>query len=486
MKKYFKGSIILVFLFLLNMLIVSAGPLQIGDILKKETQTIDGINYQYMEILDSNNYKQKLFYADFLPGQGSKYEIVIHSISDETDDYIGSTVLDIAKDYEEKTNNKVMVAINGDFFAGDYSPIGYDIRDNNIIHDGPSSWMHEIGFDNLGNAVAGNIESFIYKITVYTDTETREFVVDKFNELPVDGEISLLEPALFSQMNEVNSGKYLIQTADQTATTFSYPLVGSSYRLKRGQVVNDETLNITSGQLGICIKGDNEISQFFFNEFTHGTNVKVEKVATGNFYGMPWIIGGRHILVDKGTLLPKGYPANDEMAPRTTVGVTTEGKYFVMIVDGRQPEYSKGITIQQQGLLAYDLGAYTALEIDGGGSSSFLLRIDDLLTVMNQPSDAGNVLRKVSNAVLIVEKDEDRIITTTEETTTTTIETTTTTVLTTTTEVTATTIEQTTTTENNDSTDATEDGGFNIIYLVVPIVVLGGIGLAVGITRSKK
>lgn len=486
--RYIKICIIFVAVFLLNVMIVSARPFDLGDLLKKETQDLNGITYKNIELVDSNNLPQKLFYADFLPGLSSKYKMVIHHIGDDEDDYIGSTVVDIANDYESKTGNKVMVAVNADFFMGDHTPCGYYIKDGVIINDAPNTWMHEFGFDNLGNAVVGNIEGFVYQINVYTDDGVKEFVVDKYNEVPEDGEIALMEPSKFTSMNEPNSAKYLIQFDDQEATEFSYPLDGIAYRLARGTVVSDKSLSLPTGHLGINIKGDNEISQFFFNHYQYGTRVEVLKVPTGDFNGMTWVVGGYRILMQNGILLPKGAPVEDQKAPRTSIGITTEGNYFVMVIDGRQPEYSKGITVAQQGQLAKDLGAYTALEIDGGGSSTFLLRIDDTLTVMNKPSDGH--LRNVSNAVLIVEKDEDEIITTTStEATTTTEEQTTTTEeqTTTTTEMTTTTEEQTTTTETtNNSNDEDNNGDFNVLYLIIPLVVLGGVSLTVGVIRHKR
>ena len=61
--------------------------------------------------------------------------------------------------------------------------------------------------------------------------------------------------------------------------------------------------------------------------------------------------------------------------PRTCVGVSQDNKkaYFI-VVDGRQPEYSNGMRIEDLALLCESAGCYQALNIDGGGSSTMIYR----------------------------------------------------------------------------------------------------------------
>lgn len=55
--------------------------------------------------------------------------------------------------------------------------------------------------------------------------------------------------------------------------------------------------------------------------------------------------------------------------PRTAVGRTPEGKALLVVVDGRQPGYSAGITLEELAYLLAGLGAWEAVALDGGGSS---------------------------------------------------------------------------------------------------------------------
>lgn len=73
--------------------------------------------------------------------------------------------------------------------------------------------------------------------------------------------------------------------------------------------------------------------------------------------------------------------------PRTGVGVSRDGKtLFVLVVDGRQPFYSLGATPEEVGALLHEVGAYDAVMLDGGGSSTLVSRdADGDPWVMNTP-----------------------------------------------------------------------------------------------------
>ncbi|MDI1318715.1 MAG: phosphodiester glycosidase family protein [bacterium] len=74
--------------------------------------------------------------------------------------------------------------------------------------------------------------------------------------------------------------------------------------------------------------------------------------------------------------------------PRTAVGVSADGRTLIILaIDGRQPAHSVGVTLPELADLMIDLSAHDALNLDGGGSTSFYLRRADGSLVTNQPSD---------------------------------------------------------------------------------------------------
>ena len=81
-------------------------------------------------------------------------------------------------------------------------------------------------------------------------------------------------------------------------------------------------------------------------------------------------------------------------APRTALGITSEGHMLFVVVNGRQEDVSEGMTLQELADLMKELGAVEAINLDGGGSSTMVVRD----RVINMPS-AGE--RCVGSAILI-------------------------------------------------------------------------------------
>lgn len=77
--------------------------------------------------------------------------------------------------------------------------------------------------------------------------------------------------------------------------------------------------------------------------------------------------------------------------PRTALGLDREGvTLWLTVVDGRQPDYSEGLTLDEVAVLMKELGCDSALNLDGGGSSVMLLATEGTkLRIINRPSDPG-------------------------------------------------------------------------------------------------
>lgn len=75
--------------------------------------------------------------------------------------------------------------------------------------------------------------------------------------------------------------------------------------------------------------------------------------------------------------------------PRTAIGVNRNGRYvYLVVVDGRQPFYSAGATFQELAELLKDLGAHSAMALDGGGSSTLVVEGENGDTIiLNSPID---------------------------------------------------------------------------------------------------
>jgi hypothetical protein len=90
-------------------------------------------------------------------------------------------------------------------------------------------------------------------------------------------------------------------------------------------------------------------------------------------------------------LVRDGKPVNglDDItpAPRTAIGIDNSGrKLIIIVVDGRQPFYSAGATLKELANYLVYYGAETAMNLDGGGSSTLVFEgILGTADVVNSP-----------------------------------------------------------------------------------------------------
>ena len=98
-------------------------------------------------------------------------------------------------------------------------------------------------------------------------------------------------------------------------------------------------------------------------------------------------ISGETLLVMGGQLIPD---LDDSVTqPRTAVGYSKNGRtLYLVVVDGRQPFYSEGMTVRELAALMRSLGAQYAMNLDGGGSSTMVVEgRDGKPRVLNSPID---------------------------------------------------------------------------------------------------
>lgn len=101
-------------------------------------------------------------------------------------------------------------------------------------------------------------------------------------------------------------------------------------------------------------------------------------------------VSGRELITNGGATSPS---TNSDRFPRTAAGIDESGStLFLAVVDGRS-EVSIGMTLLELGALMADVGAWQAINLDGGGSSA--IRVDAAGGIVNTPSDGNE--RVVAN-----------------------------------------------------------------------------------------
>jgi hypothetical protein len=97
-------------------------------------------------------------------------------------------------------------------------------------------------------------------------------------------------------------------------------------------------------------------------------------------------VSGNAMLVEDGKVL-KGL--DDSVQPRTAIALDERRRQLIIVlVDGRQPNYSEGITLDELAKLIVEFGGYTAMNLDGGGSTTLVIEDSNgKAKVLNSPID---------------------------------------------------------------------------------------------------
>jgi exopolysaccharide biosynthesis protein len=123
------------------------------------------------------------------------------------------------------------------------------------------------------------------------------------------------------------------------------------------------------------------------------TGAKVAKILDGQQPIDPAareIVGGSNIIVRDGRAVPFTGAFATNRHPRTVVGIDSSGTQLTFfVVDGREPQLSIGMTLAELSDEMIRLGCASAINLDGGGSTTLVCRSPETkkLVVLNSPSD---------------------------------------------------------------------------------------------------
>jgi hypothetical protein len=131
-----------------------------------------------------------------------------------------------------------------------------------------------------------------------------------------------------------------------------------------------------------------------------GTAVTLRFLLRPDWAGVVHGIGGGPILVRDGKPVFRHFElfSTHQLArnPRTAVAQRADGRILLVVVDGRQPGYSVGMTNWDLAQTLVRLGAVWGAGLDAGGSSTIAFEG----TLLNRPSDAGGE-RAVSEGLFV-------------------------------------------------------------------------------------
>ena len=159
-----------------------------------------------------------------------------------------------------------------------------------------------------------------------------------------------------------------------------------------------EAYMLTEGQMVLSCTTGGPITQL--QQLYEGMLLELRITAPdARWLNLSCAVGGQYLLASGGSV---NSSLAGGTAPRTAVGVKPDGTAVFYTVDGRQPEYSAGLSLADVARRLISLGCTDVLELDGGGSTIMGAAYPGQagLSVLGRPSDGTP--RKSSNYIFFV------------------------------------------------------------------------------------
>ncbi len=305
-----------------------------------------------------------------------------------------------------QTGVEPLAGVNGDFYARDRSAYSGDPRGLQIVGGdlisapigGVAFWIDAEGGLHLTNVVSG------FQVT-WPDGTSLPFGL---NQARTDGAV-LYTPAMGASTATRGGTELVLETADKGPWL---PLpVGETLTARVREVRPSGNTRLAPDIMVFSLP------QSFAGRMPNlavGDKLKISTATTPLLRGVPSAISGGQVLVRNGEAQRIEIPRNTgalsyefrskvERHPRSAIG--WNDRYFFLIqVDGRQPDLSMGMTLEELGKFALkQLRVTDAMNLDGGVSAT--LWADG--RVRNSPADHGQE-KDLANSVAIVRQGRSR------------------------------------------------------------------------------
>lgn len=285
-----------------------------------------------------------------------------------------------------------IAAINADFYnmiTGE--SVGLVVQNGEITHT--QQEKNAIGVKADGEVVIGE---YSHELSFQVGEHIQAF--QQINTDVPAGQIGLFTQRFGKQL-EVKAGYHYI--AFKSATPFTTNYTGTVTKLATKAI--GESYELDEQTLILAFHAAADQSGVTLLEQTDTLQITAQ--FTGAFANVQNGVSGGSLLVQNGQktdILNNDF--NNAVAARTAVGVKADGTLLHVVVDGKQAGYSDGMSVFELTDYLISLGAITALNMDGGGSSQLVTRkMNDSSKgeTRNRGSDGSD--RKVANALVLVD-----------------------------------------------------------------------------------
>jgi hypothetical protein len=311
--------------------------------------------------------------------------------------------------------NRVVGAINGSFFDTKTKLPMYLIAQNDIlvnsgiIASGRDQYVNEPIAFGINAGGKAQIEYFDLDLTVSHNGTVTDMT--SMNKIRNNDNLILYTPDYMDGYTNTNQYGYeVIFTGASKNKDLAFGDVITGTVSAKREYASTTNTNSQIPADGFVLSAHGEQMEFLKN-MQVGEQVSISIDIDDKWKGSKYILASGPRLVDNGAVSLSIDPNSSrarERAPRTAIAVDrTMTKVFMVTVDGRAEGYSKGMNLTEFAQYLVKLGAYKALNLDGGGSTTMLARKhgDDMASLINRPSDGweravSTTLQAISTAPL--------------------------------------------------------------------------------------
>ena len=308
--------------------------------------------------------------------------------------YGRETLADIIDDMNNKNDINICAGINADFFSMQTGiPLGVMIGGGRLYAN--CEKRDALGFYPDGSAIIGTPNIDI-KLTVNDLTDNVEY----FNKYPSEyGTYILNEDFSETTKSRLPSLEITVKLEENAVFTQWCDIKGVVTGISRDSKDN----KIESGCCVISVANDTKFYKIY-KDVKIGDKAEISIRCSEEWKNVVTAVGGGDIILEDYTM-PDGIVDEEHETlknPRTAVGLTEDGRVIFFAVDGRRNGYSAGLTLAELASSMWALGCKKAINLDGGGSTTVLIKnyATGKYELKNRPTDGEQ--RKISSAILFV------------------------------------------------------------------------------------
>lgn len=368
-------------------------------IIKEEYQVSPGVYHENINLREGDSTNS--FHMMEVDPRNSYVQVTPYSSKGEVYglETVGNTIDEMMEQGEQ-----VVGGVNGDFFSSVGVPSGLQIVDGEIYTSSRNIKALMVTFPD--NSI--KLEHSVEMTAEFKNHNGDTLELDMVNRSRVathNDRAFLFNDRFGESVKTPDGGIEVVIDVGQGKDHF---IAGQTMQGKVLSMKEAADTKLEEGKIVLSAVGTK--ADWLMNHLSIGEKISIDLNFTKNINQAKHVLSGNSTL---GTVLLKDgeiweelledHKNNTDKHPRTMLA-TKNGKLYIFAVDGRQEGHSDGMTLPGAAAYLQSLGMEDAINIDGGGSTTYYVRQpgESKPTLQNRPSDGHE--RPVGSSLLVISK----------------------------------------------------------------------------------